>query len=235
MAQTPLDDLNLFSCKVIERDSRVTVIAKDNKRELRVHLRNTGRLNNLIYRGATVLCERKENGKTDATVIGVLHDSFPVLLDTYVQEVCFEKAIERELIGCFPLPDNVKRGFNYEGKSFDFEIQSKNEKEILEIKSAVTCKNGWASYPDAPSKRGLEHVNLLSKLSSIGKSVYICFVVTDPRCKKFRPNKKIQPEMAKALSKAKVKGVKIFAVQMILTVQGSVILKNDSLPVELEV
>ncbi|MFB6290746.1 MAG: hypothetical protein ABEJ25_03340, partial [Candidatus Bipolaricaulia bacterium] len=52
----------LFTASVVERDSRVTVIGSSQGREFRAHLRNTGRLKDLIYPGATVACEWKESG-----------------------------------------------------------------------------------------------------------------------------------------------------------------------------
>ncbi len=226
-----LDKFETFGGTVIERDSRVTAIIKEEGRELRAHLRNTGRLEDLIYPGASVICERKEGGKTDARILGAIGEGSPVLLDTLVQERCFSKAANKGAFGWLP-SSSVNKEASYEDKRFDFGIrEEEGEAGYLELKSAVTCQDGWASYPDAPSRRGLEHVRLLGEIAAEGRPAYIAFIVTHPECSKFRPNREIQPKMAEALRAAENGGVQIFAVKMILTEKGAVKLTDPDLPV----
>ncbi|MFP4135693.1 MAG: DNA/RNA nuclease SfsA [Candidatus Acetothermia bacterium] len=228
-----MDRFELFRAEVVERDSRVTVIARKGPEKFRAHLRNTGRLEDLINPGASVACHWKDGGKTDARLIGTIENGSYVLLDTHVQE----KVLEEELRsgGVKPLPsiESVEEQVTYRGKRFDFAIRTPDGFGYLEIKSAVTCRDGWASYPDAPSERGLEHVKLLTELASSGGSGYIGFVVTNPECHKFRPDREIHPEMGEELVEARENGVEIFALKMILTPDGRVELEEKEVPVEL--
>ncbi|MFB6290428.1 MAG: DNA/RNA nuclease SfsA, partial [Candidatus Bipolaricaulia bacterium] len=187
----------------------------------------------LIYPGATVACEWKESGKTDARVIGAVDDGSYVLLDTYVQEKAFGKILKEGILGWFPPEIEVEGQVSVEGKRFDFGVRTEKNMGYVELKSAVTCKNGWASYPDAPSDRGLEHVELLGKLSSNGHPAYVIFIVTHPNCDRFRPNGEIQPEMVGELKSARKEGVNIFGLKIILTKSGEVLLKDTDVPVSL--
>lgn len=222
-----------FEAEVVERDSRVTVIAMKDGDEFRAHLRNTGRLEGLIYPGASVACHWKERGKTEARLIGAIDDGSYVLLDTHVQEKVFSRALRSGEVNQLPSVESVEEQVSYRGKRFDYGIHTAEGFGYLELKSAVTCKDGWASYPDAPSQRGLEHVELLTDLASKGGNSYMAFVVTHPDCDKFRPNRVIHPEMAEALKKAKESGVGAFAVKMILTEDGLVEVEETGLPVSL--
>lgn len=234
MASARLGQFDLFECKVVKRDSRVTVIASRNGKKFRAHLRNTGRLEALIYPGAIIACEEKKGGKTDARVIGARKNGVHVLLDTYVQEKMFGKILESGILEWLPSPLEITSQVSRGGKRFDFGVRVGDEIGYLELKSAVTCENGWASYPDAPSKRGLEHIKLLTELSSEGHDAYVVFIVTHPNCNKFRPNREIQPDIVEKLRLAEKAGVGVYSLKMVLKKKGEVLLTNPDVPVSLE-
>lgn len=229
-----LAKFDLFTAQVSERDSRVTVIGSNRDTEFRAHLRNTGRLENLIYPGATITCEWKESGKTDARVIGAVDSGVHVLLDTYIQEKSFGKILEDGLLKWFSSDIDISSQVSLEGKRFDFGVKTNEEMGYIELKSAVTCENGWANYPDAPSERGLEHLNVLEMISREGHPAYVVFIVTHPNCDRFRPNGEVQPEMVAGLQSAEEAGVGIFAVKMVVTEEGKVLLVDSDVPVSLQ-
>ncbi len=230
-----LAEVNLFTAEVRERDSRVTVIAAENGEEFRAHLRNTGRLEDLVYPGAPVACERKETGKTDARVIGAIDEGSYVLLDTYLQEKGFERILRSRRLSWLPGElDSIKSQATSEEKRFDFGFRTKERKGYIELKSAVTCREGWASYPDAPSERGLEHVHRLKELAADGLPVYIVFVVTHPDCNRFTPDEVIQPTMGEALRAAERTGVNVYGVKIVLTENGKILLVEKEVPVKLD-
>ncbi|MBS3735606.1 MAG: DNA/RNA nuclease SfsA [Candidatus Bipolaricaulota bacterium] len=233
MTSSALAEFDLFTAKVLQRDSRVTILASGGANEFRAHLRNTGRLEDLIYPGVTVACEWKKSGKTDARVIGAVDGGSYVLLDTFVQEKAFGEVLEEGNLDWFPSEVEVEGQVSFQGKRFDFGFSTKKGMGYIELKSAVTCENGWASYPDAPSERGIEHVDLLGKLSSEGHPAYVIFIVTHPDCDRFRPNGEVQPEMVSKLKCAREMGVKLFGIKMVLTESGKVLLGETDVPVSL--
>jgi sugar fermentation stimulation protein A len=224
---------DLFSAELIERDSRVSVIASSEEGEFRAHLRNTGRLNDFIYPGARIVCQWKQSGKTDARVVGAIDGGSYVLLDTHVQEKLFAKELRAGDVGFLPELESVNEQEACQGKRFDYGVVTPAGKGFIELKSAVSCKDGWASYPDAPSRRGLEHVRTLTELARESQDVYVVFVVTHPDCDKFRPNAEVHPDMAEALHRGREAGVKLFATKMVLGQDGSVRLIADDIPVRL--
>ncbi len=226
-------EFDVFEAEVVERDSRVTVVAREGGEEFRAHLRNTGRLEDLIYPGASVVCHWKEGGKTDARLIGAVDNGSYVLLDTHVQEKVFAVALRAGGVNPLPSIKSVEEQASYRGKRFDYGIRTARGFGYLELKSAVTCKEGWASYPDAPSQRGLEHVEILTEMATEGGNSYVAFVVTHPDCDKFRPNRKVHPEMAEALMEARDSGVELFALKMVLTADGLVRPLDTEVPVRL--
>ncbi len=223
----------LFSARLIERDSRVSVVASRGEREFRAHLRNTGRLSDLIYPGGRIVCEWKQGGKTDARVIGAIDDGTYVLLDTHVQEKLFARELRAGNIGVLPELDSVNEQETFRGKRFDYGVVTPAGKGVIELKSAVSCEDRWASYPDAPSRRGLEHVRTLTELARESQDVYVAFVVTHPDCDKFRPNAEVHPEMADALRRGREAGLNLFATKMVLGQDGRVRLVSDDIPVRL--
>jgi len=226
--------MELFTAKVVERDSRVTVVAEDEGKRFRAHLRNTGRLEGYIYPGALVLYQKKDRGKTEARVIGSIDRGRYVLIDTYVQEQAFARALQADKFDWLPSRFKTLPQVSYGSKRFDFGLQAEDRSGYIELKSAVTCREGWASYPDAPTDRGLEHIKLLSELASDGFITYIVFMVTHPLCKQFHPNDKIQPEIGEALKSARKNGVGIYGVKFELTESGSVDLLDGDLAVNLD-
>jgi len=223
----------LFSARLIERDSRVSVVASEGEREFRAHLRNTGRLSDLIYPGGRIVCEWKQGGKTDARVIGAIDDGFYVLLDTYVQEKLFARELRSGNIGVLPELDSVTEQETLRGKRFDYGFVTTAGKGVIELKSAVTCEDSWASYPDAPSRRGLQHVRTLTELAGEARDPYVAFVVTHPACERFRPNAEVHPEMVDALRRGREAGLNLFATKMVLGQDGRVRLVSDDIPVRL--
>jgi len=234
MTGQPLAKYEIFTATVTERDSRVTVLASTEDEDFRAHLRSTGRLEDLIYPGATVACQWKEGGKTDARVIGAVDGGLFVLLDTLVQEQAVGEILKRGALEWLPREVEVDSQVSFENKRFDFGIRTNKGIGYIELKSAVTCVNGWASYPDAPSERGLEHVEKLRSLSEDGYLSYVVFIVTHPNCDRFKPNGEIQPEMVVQLKSARKAGVNVFGLKMVLTRDGEVLLVDPDVPVSLE-
>lgn len=72
-------------------------------------------------------------------------------------------------------------------------------------------------FPDAPTLRGVKHVEELVKAREAGYEAYILFVIQMEEMTGFTPNRKTHPEFAKALQEAKQGGVHILAYDCIVT------------------
>ena len=116
-------------------------------------------------------------------------------------------------------PDAViKREYTYKSSRFDFYIEDGERKIFLEVKGCTLENDGIASFPDAPTERGVKHIKELTSALNDGYECYIFFVVQ---------MKEIgQKEFGDTLRKAHKKGVKVIAYDCIVTPDEIVIDKE---------
>jgi len=228
---TELLRLELQPAKVVKRLSRVTVLIWLGGKELKAHIRNTGRLLDLIYPGSDVLVQLRRNGITRASIVGVRAVNGAALVDTYLQARAFEKACELGKISWLRPYRIAKKEVKINGSRIDYELYADGiGKGYLELKSAVYLSDGYAMYPDSPTVRGRRHILLMKELAKAFRSV-ITFVAAHPSAKGFKPCKSGDPVIARLLEDAKMCGVEIRAVKVHITEESTVVLDDDNLPV----
>ena len=79
----------------------------------------------------------------------------------------------------------------------------------MEVKGCTLEKDGVVLFPDAPTLRGVKHIEELSHCLDEGYESYIMILVQMSNVKYFTPNYDTHPEFGEALEKASKKGVKI--------------------------
>jgi sugar fermentation stimulation protein A len=114
---------------------------------------------------------------------------------------------------------NLKREVTFGQSRFDLAFQSLKPKfsAFMEVKGVTLEEDGLAMFPDAPTLRGVKHVEELVKAHKEGYEAYILFVIQMKGMKGFAPNNKTHPEFGKALKTAKDAGVHILAYDCIVT------------------
>ena len=111
----------------------------------------------------------------------------------------------------------IRREVKYGASRFDFYIEDGNRKAFLEVKGVTLENDGVAMFPDAPTERGVKHINELISCLDNGYEAYILFVIQMKEIKLFTPNYKTHPEFGKALCEAERAGVKIIAMDCNVT------------------
>lgn len=86
-------------------------------------------------------------------------------------------------------------------------------------------------FPDAPTERGVKHINELVESIADGYEPYIIFIIQMKKVDCFTPNAETHPEFAAALKAAATKGVKILALDCVVTPDS--IRAGDFVPVHL--
>jgi len=81
----------------------------------------------------------------------------------------------------------------------------------VETKSITLVENGTAKFPDAPTKRGRNHLEGLTDAATKGDGASVVFVVQRHDAGSFQPNWSIDPEFSSTLVKSASEGVKIRA------------------------
>jgi sugar fermentation stimulation protein A len=183
-----------------------------------VHIKNTGRLKELLVPNAEVLLElsNNPNRKTRFSLVAVMKGNCLINIDSQAPNVVVFEAIKAGKIPEIGLVDILKREVTYGDSRFDLYYERKGEKGFIEVKGATLEVNGVAMFPDAPTVRGTKHVMELVKARQEGYRTTILFVIQIQGCQSFIPNKEMDVGFANALNEASQQGVQILAYDSIV-------------------
>ena len=82
---------------------------------------------------------------------------------------------------------------------------------LLEVKGVTLEENGVARFPDAPTQRGVKHVEELIRAHEAGFEAGILFVIQMKGARRVEPNWRTHEAFGEALQKAQAAGVKVLA------------------------
>ena len=212
----------------IERINRFTAICEIHGIHTLCHVKNTGRLSELLIPGTKIYLSRSENTarKTQYDLVAVYKNGSIINIDSYAPNLCF-----KEFLTSGRLIDNltlIKPEAAFKNSRFDFYIESSKQKAFIEVKGVTLLKNNYALFPDAPTARGIKHITELCECKKSGFEAYIIFIIQTCGIKGFMPNRDRHKDFAEALKKAYDKGVKIFAFDCIVSEKSMAI--NQSVP-----
>ncbi len=182
-----------------------------------VHVKNTGRCKELLIPGVTVFVQKFENTnrRTKFDLIGVCKGEELYNIDSQAPNKVFAEWVLKS--NYFGRVDVLKPECRYGSSRFDFYLEAENRKIFVEVKGVTLEEDGVLMFPDAPTVRGVKHINELCDCVENGFEAYICFVIQTEKAKYFTPNKRTHSEFADALKKAEEKGVKILCVNCRVT------------------
>ena len=81
----------------------------------------------------------------------------------------------------------------------------------MEVKGCTLEEDGLARFPDAPTLRGLKHVQELTALAAQGEHCAVLIVIQMKGVHTFAPNWSTQPAFGWALAEAEAAGVRLIA------------------------
>lgn len=204
---------NTLSGKFLKRLNRfVAEVEIDGTPEL-CHVKNTGRLKELLLPGADVILTDcgAEHRKTRCDLISVYRsDGELVNIDSLAPN-----HIAAESIGTlFPNITSIRREYPFGESRLDLYAEREGECPLLiEVKGVTLLKNGVACFPDAPTERGIKHIRELVGALDKGYAACILFVVQMRGAKRLTPNDKTHPAFGEALRKAAARGVMIRCIE----------------------
>lgn len=183
-----------------------------------VHIKNTGRLKELLKPDTKVLQELSDNPnrKTKFSLIAADKNGSWVNIDSQAPNAVAFEALKAGEIAEFGLVQTVKREVTFGDSRFDLYFEKDNQKGFIEVKGVTLEKNGIALFPDAPTSRGTKHVLELIKAVQEGYTAAILFVVQMKGCSSFAPNIEMDNGFADALLQASRQGVQILAYDSIV-------------------
>ena len=180
----------------------------DGKTET-VHVKNTGRLGELLVPKARVTLQRCDNPerKTAWDLISVYKPGLEwVNIDSLAPNLLMKQLLEN---GDYDL---VKPEYSYGDSRFDFYMEREGIKFLREVKGCTLTpdpKSGIGLFPDAPTERGVKHLNELAAAAGNGFHCSVCFVIQLNGIHRVRPNNATQPAFGQALTRAAEAGVDI--------------------------
>ena len=192
----------------------VAQVALDGRTET-CHVKNTGRCRELLIPGCRVYLTRSDNParKTKYDLIAVeketVHGPLLINMDAQAPNHVFE-AWARE--GRFRPGLTLLRPETVYGASrFDFYWETATDRGFVEVKGVTLEEDGVARFPDAPTLRGVKHLEELIAARQAGYQAALCFIVQFSGAKYVTPNDTTHPQFGQALRRAAAAGVEVFA------------------------
>jgi len=205
---------NIISATFIERPNRfIAYVEIHGKKEI-CHVKNTGRCKELLIPGAKIYVQKSDNPqrKTKYDLIAVYKDKTLVNIDSQAPN----KVVGEWLPHFFDNITLIKPESGYKSSRFDFYLEADGKKIFAEVKGVTLEKDGIAMFPDAPTERGVKHLDELCRCVKDGFEAWVFFVIQMKGIKSFCPNRTTHPEFADALIRAQENGVNVCCVDCVV-------------------
>ena len=206
----------------------VAEIEIDGRLDL-AHVKNTGRCKELLIKGVTIYVreDKSPHRKTKYDLITVVKGDRLINMDSQVPNQVFREWVEAggltKLAGPIvePRPQEritlLRAEHTYGNSRFDFYMEKAGEKYLIEVKGVTLEIDGVAMFPDAPTERGVKHINELVKAVEEGYKAIIVFVVQMKGVKYFTPNDGTHKAFGDALREATKKGLQVIVFDCYVT------------------
>lgn len=198
---------NITQAIFLKRPNRfIAEVEMDGHKEI-VHVKNTGRCKELLIPGCEVWLTEPgtPDRKTKYDLVAVRKDN-GILFNIDSQapnKVVNEWLAEQDF-------DTVKPEYTYGNSRIDFYMERKDEKYLMEVKGCTLEVDGIGYFPDAPTERGVKHIQELIKAKKAGFRSILAFVIQMDGVKEVRANVDTHPEFGTALDAARKAGVEIW-------------------------
>ena len=203
---------NIQQAVFLERPNRfIAHILVEGKEQL-CHVKNTGRCKELLIPNTTIYVQHHDNPnrKTKYSLIAVQKGELLINMDSQVPNQIVAEWLKTGKL--FPDLKLVKPETVFGSSRFDFYLETSQKKIFMEVKGCTLEQNGVMMFPDAPTQRGVKHIQELILAKQQGYDAYLIFVIQMKGARYFTPNRLTHPEFADVLLQAEKAGVNILAV-----------------------
>ena len=204
---------NIHKARFLARPNRFIARVLLEGEELTVHVKNTGRCRELLVPGAPVWLVRSGNPsrKTAYDLVAVEKAGRLINMDSQAPNALFA---EWARAGHFVPGLTLLRPETTWGNSrFDFYWEAGARRGFTEVKGCTLEEDGWTYFPDAPTERGVKHLEELVRARAEGFEAAVCFVIQMADVDGFSPNDRTHPAFGDALRRAADQGVEVLARQ----------------------
>lgn len=182
------------------------------------HVKNTGRCRELLAQRAKVWCQRSDNParKTKFDLITVEKGKRLINMDSQAPNAAARQWL---LSGGLGEISDLKGEYTHGDSRFDFSFVKDGRRCFLEVKGVTLETDGVCAFPDAPTTRGVKHLQGLTRLAREGYGAYVLFVIQMADVRYLHPNDTTDPAFGKALREAAENGVRVLAMDCAVTVE----------------
>jgi sugar fermentation stimulation protein A len=202
----PLYDLStlgpLSTGTFLSRPNRFVAEAEVGEERCRVHVADTGRLEEILTPGRPLLLRRNPPGmRTSYTLIAAKMQEGWVLINTRLHRPIARRAIELGVLGF--QPSSIKEEVSFGGSRLDYRADD----TFVELKGcSLVHQGGLCLFPNAPTTRGTRHIRELIAAREAGHDAAILIMALRP-CRCFAPHPERDPAFRRAFYEALDAGV----------------------------
>ena len=222
---------DLTQCSFLCRVNRFIARCLLDGDEITVHVKNTGRLKELLLPGAACWLEKSANParKTAYDLVAVEKNGRIVNIDSQAPNLIAREWVQS---GGWGDVTAIRSEVTHGDSRFDLGYLRGNVRGLIEVKGVTLFdERGMAIFPDAPTSRGAKHLHGLITAAKSGMETGLIFVIMKEDAIGFIPNNRTDPAFAAALREASAAGVRIEAAVCRVTAEGAAIV--GTVPVHL--
>ena len=203
-------------CFLVRPNRFIAHVDIGGRREV-AHVKNTGRCRERLLPGARVYLEenRSPSRKTAYDLVAVEKGERLINMDSQAPNKVFA---EWALAGGFlPGVTSLWPEYSYGDSRLDFAVETPRGLHLVEVKGVTLEAEGAVYFPDAPTERGVKHLQELRRAAEAGIDATIFFVVQLEGAKSLSPNDSTHPAFGRELRRAAEAGVNVRAFDCLVT------------------
>ncbi len=221
---------NIHRAEFLSRPNRFIAKVLLEGEEVTAHVKNTGRCRELLTPHAAVYLVESDNParKTKYDLVAVEKGDILINMDSQAPNKVFQEWAESG--GFLQDITRLKPEYCHGESRFDFYAEQGERRHLIEVKGVTLEENGVVRFPDAPTERGVKHIEGLIQAQKEGFECWLCFIVQLSPVKWVEPNDRTHPAFGEAIRRASREGVHILALECdvtpdTLTVRGEIPVK----------
>jgi sugar fermentation stimulation protein A len=214
----------------LSRPNRFVAVVKIDDEDTICHVKNTGRLRELLLPGAVCYLTKSDNlaRKTVYDLVAVERGEEIVNIDSTAPN-----AVAKQYLAELYPDSEILAEKTFAESRFDFMVKRKEGVLWVEVKGVtLLCKDGIARFPDAPTARGVKHIEHLIAAKEAGQDAMLLFVVAMSGAVAVAPNRVTHPAFADVMQRAERAGVALCAIDCVVQKEG--IYPQNPLPVRVD-
>ena len=221
----PLGELREAS--FIRRENRFRAEVALDGQVVKVHVPNSGRMQELLTPGAKVWVQPakataggKSERKTAYTLVLAQQGERYICLHSHLANDIIAFWLQHDLLPEFAGCTRLEREKKYGASRMDFCLYRGEVCCYVEVKSVNLLVNHTARFPDAPTVRGSKHLQELMHCKEQGMDAAAIFLVMGNAASQFAPNWQTDRAFADNLALAMDGGVEVYVYTCEIDLQG---------------